>query len=65
MDNWFWLEASGSYLNPSALALTTATAYRSLQRAFNGSWPQPRFLAHLDHASFRRHKIRVFAMDTT
>ena len=21
--------------------------------------------AHLDHASFRRHKIRVFAMDTT
>jgi hypothetical protein len=21
--------------------------------------------AHLGHASFRRHKIRVFAMDTT
>ncbi|SOQ01211.1 putative membrane protein [Pseudomonas syringae pv. syringae] len=39
MDNWFWLEASGSYLNRSTLTLTTATAdsYRgpSMARGHN------------------------------
>ncbi len=39
------------------------TSKRATDQQTLGSWLQPRFLAHLDHASFRRHKIRVFAMD--